>query len=100
MVKLEKLCEKTLRAIIKSQGIEGYETMSKAELIESFQSNSIVFDNIRVKESRNVIALYGNATKHPKVPELRFMSISEVLNHNRLPREAFGLKAATLNRIT
>ena len=32
MVKLEKLCEKTLRAIIKSQGIEGYETMSKAEL--------------------------------------------------------------------
>lgn len=60
MVNLEKLSEKTLRAIIKSQSIKGWGTMSKDQLIEAFKSNMIHLEKIRVKELRALAKLRGD----------------------------------------
>ena len=38
---MDKLSEKTLKVIAKRQSIDGYELMSKAELIKAFSFNSI-----------------------------------------------------------
>ena len=69
---LEKLSEKTLRVLVKSQDTENYKTMSKPEPIEAIYNNGVNARKIPLKEYREFVkAVCGiEGTETMNKPEL------------------------------